>query len=83
VRGSSNVELAREFVEFIGQEAEVAVAARDFYRLPARQDIPADSLPPAVRRAREILHPEPIDWQLLEQRGSEWMRYWDENVRGR
>ena len=62
--------------------AALLLAARDFYRLPARADLPTDSLPPVLRRARAELTPEPMDWQLLQTRGPEWMRYWDEHVRG-
>jgi iron(III) transport system substrate-binding protein len=83
VRGSRNPELARRFVDFIGDQSEVLEAARQFYRLPAREDIPVDSLPPELRRARDLIVPEPIDWQILQERGPEWMRYWDENVRAR
>ena len=82
VAGTGNPELAREFVDFIGSEEEVEVAAREFYRLPARSDLPDEALPPAVRHAREVIRPEPIDWQLLHERGPEWIRYWDENIRG-
>ena len=59
------------------------LAAREFFRLPARQDLPADSLPANLRRAREQIRPEPVDWELLQERGAEWMRQWDEQVRGR
>jgi iron(III) transport system substrate-binding protein len=83
VSGSKHPELARQFVDFIGSEEEVLVAARDHFRLPARGDIPAESLPDPLRRARDVITPEPMDWQLLHERGSEWMRYWDDNVRGR
>jgi hypothetical protein len=24
-----------------------------------------------------------MDWDLLAHRGAEWMRYWDEHVRGK
>jgi len=24
-----------------------------------------------------------VDWDLLAERGAEWMRYWDEHVRGK
>jgi iron(III) transport system substrate-binding protein len=81
VNGSANPELAQRFAEFVGAQPEVLLAARDFYRLPARGDIPADSLPPVLRRARDLILPEPIDWQMLQEQGPEWMRYWDENVR--
>jgi iron(III) transport system substrate-binding protein len=81
VKGAPNAELARRFVDFVGSEEGVLLAARQFYRLPARSDISADSLPPVLRRAREEIKPEPMDWKLLQERGPDWMRYWDENVR--
>ena len=83
VAGAPNGEAARAFVEFVGSEAEVLHAAREHVRLPVREDIPVDSLPPALQRAREEIVPEPMDWELLQESGSEWMRYWDERVRGR
>lgn len=83
VQGSRNPELAQRFVDFVGSEEEVLVAAREHFRLPARGDIPAEALPEGLRVAREVIVPEPIDWQVLHERGAEWMRYWDENVRGR
>ncbi len=83
VAQSPNPEAARAFVDYIGGMEAVLVAARDHFRLPVRTDIPTDSLPPALRRAREEIVPEPMDWQLLQERGSDWMRYWDERVRGR
>ena len=82
VRGAPNPELARRFVDFVGSDAGMILAARDFFRLPARADISADSLPPVLRRAREEIRPEPMDWQLLQERGADWMRHWDEHVRG-
>jgi iron(III) transport system substrate-binding protein len=82
VKGAAHPELARDFVEFVGGPAMVTLAAREFFRLPARSDIPADSLPAALQRAREVIRPEPMDWDLLQRQGPEWMRYWDEHVRG-
>jgi iron(III) transport system substrate-binding protein len=82
VKGASHPDLAREFVEFVGSPTLVTLAARQFFRLPARTDIPADSLPPTLRRAQREIRPEPIDWDLLQRQGPEWMRYWDEHVRG-
>lgn len=83
VQGTRNLETAKQFVEFIGSEEEVLVAAREHFRLPARSDLPAEELPVALRHAREVIRPEPMDWQGLHERGAEWMRYWDENIRGR
>ena len=81
VKGAPNPELARRFVDYIGSQEGMLVAAREFYRLPARSDIPADSLTPVLRRAREEIKPEPMDWKLLQEQGPTWMRYWDEHVR--
>lgn len=83
VANSPNPERARRFVDFIGSIDEVLFAAREHVRLPVREDIPVDSLPPALQRAREEIEPEPMDWDLLQERGADWMRYWDERVRGR
>jgi iron(III) transport system substrate-binding protein len=81
VRGAPNAELARQFVEFIGSNAALVPAARDFFRLPARNDVPPDSLPERLRAIRGQIKPEPIDWARLQQQGPAWMRYWDEHVR--
>jgi iron(III) transport system substrate-binding protein len=83
VRGAPNAKRAQEFAEFVGGTPAVLIAARDFARLPARTDIPADSLPERLRQARAQIKPEPMDWARLQQRSPEWMRHWDEHVRGK
>lgn len=83
VKGSKSGELARAFEEFVGGDAGIILAARQFTRLPARTDLPADSLPVRLRTARAQIKPEPMDWKLLQEKTPEWMRYWDEHVRGR
>lgn len=83
VRGAPNPDAAKLFVEYIGGNAALVPAVREFFRLPARTDFPQDSMPPRLRAAQEKLVPEPMDWKLLQERGNEWMRHWDENVRNR
>lgn len=83
VEQAPNPEAARAFMEFVGEAGEVLFAAREHVRLPVREDIPSDSLPPSLQRARREIVPEPMDWGLLQRSGPEWMRYWDERVRGR
>lgn len=83
VKGSKHAASARAFVEFVGGDEGILLAARQFLRFPARQDIPADSLPERLRRAQKQIVPEPIDWAMLQERTPEWMRYWDEHIRGR
>jgi iron(III) transport system substrate-binding protein len=83
VKGAPNAEGARRFVEFIGGNPALAAAARDYFRLPARTDFPADSLPERLRAIRQQIRPEPMDWGRLQRQGNDWMRYWDEHVRNR
>jgi iron(III) transport system substrate-binding protein len=82
-RGAKNLEKAKRFVEWVGSTASIAHAARQFGRYPARSDIPDDSLPERLRAAKAQIKAEPLDWKLLQQKTPDWMRYWDENVRGR
>ena len=83
VRGAESPDAAKRFVDYIGGAPASLRAAREFHRLPARNDIPDDSLPEALRRVRAQVKPEPIDWARLQERINEWMRHWDENVRRR
>jgi len=83
VRGARHGAAARAFVEWVGSVDAQLVAAREVYRLPARRDIPADSLPAWAREVRRRMRPADVDWDALAERGPGWMRYWDESVRGR
>src|SRR5256886_12215574 len=83
VRGARHRDQARAFVEFVGSADAQLLAAREAYRLPARLDLPADSLPPWAREVRRVMKVADVDWDLLARRGPEWMRHWDEAVRGK
>ncbi len=82
VRNARHRAQAQAFVEYIGSREAQLLAAREVYRLPARLDVPDDSLPDWVREVRRTMHVADIDWDLLARHGEEWMRYWDEHVRG-
>ena len=82
VRGSKHLDVARAFVEFAGSGEMELAAAREVYRLPARLDLPPDSLPEWVREVRRRMVVADVDWTLLAERGPEWMRWWDQHVRG-
>ena len=58
-------------------------SARQMMRLPARLDLPEDSLPEWVRTVRAEMRVAPVDWAMLSERGSDWMTYWDRTVRGK
>lgn len=82
VRGAKHRTAARAFVEFVGSVEMQLAAAREVYRLPARLDLPGDSLPDWVRDVRRRMVVADVDWNLLAARGPEWMRWWDQHVRG-
>lgn len=81
VRGAGHPDAARRFIDWVGSPAAQLMATRQVYRLPARLDLPADSLPPWLQDVRAHMVVEPMDWNLLAQRGSAWMQWWDRHVR--
>lgn len=82
VRNARHRELARQFVDYIGSVEAQLLATREVYRLPARTDLPEDSLPAWAREVRRSMVVADVDWNQLEQHGAEWMTYWDRQVRG-
>ncbi len=45
VRGSRHPEAAQAFIDFVGSDEALLLAARRVFRLPARRDLPGDSIP--------------------------------------
>ena len=83
VRGTKHAELAKAFYEFVTTPQALVAAADSFQRIPARTDIPLDSLPQWIREAKTQITPMPLDRPLLAQHLDEWMRYWDSHIRNR
>jgi iron(III) transport system substrate-binding protein len=83
VRGTRRGEEARLYYEFVTSRAILLVSAERFLRIPARTDLPADSLPRWIRDANERIIPLPIDRALMARELDGWMRYWDANIRNR
>jgi iron(III) transport system substrate-binding protein len=82
VRGAKHLAAARAYVDFVGSAAMQLAAAREVYRVPARLDLPVDSLPDWVRDVRRRMVVADVDWNLLAAQGPDWMRWWDQHVRG-
>jgi len=82
VRGAKHQAAARAYVDFVGSIEMQLAAAREVYRLPARQDLPADSLPDWVRDVRRRMVVADVDWNLIAEHGPQWMQWWDQHVRG-
>ena len=83
VKGAKHPELAKRFYEFVTTREALHTAANDFLRIPARTDLPADSLPSWIREAKRTMKTMPVDRQLLADSLDVWMRYWDANIRNR
>jgi hypothetical protein len=58
------------------------LAAERVFRLPVRHDLPPDRVPGWVAEVEAEMAVAPMDWEMLAQRGSAWMSYWDRHVRG-
>ena len=82
VRGARHPEEAKLFIEWAGSVEAQLLAARGVFRLPARTDLPPDSVPDWVGEVEREMVVTPIDWALVGREGAGWMRYWDQHVRG-
>ena len=81
VRGTKHAAAAKEFYEFVTTPQALVTAAQRFVRMPARSDVPSDSLPAWIRDARAQIKPMALDRQLLADSLDSWMKYWDAHVR--
>jgi iron(III) transport system substrate-binding protein len=82
VRGSRHPDAAKRFIDYVGGQEAQLLAARKVFRLPARIDLPADSVPEWVGEVKRTMVVADVDWVELAAKGSEWMGYWDQHVRG-
>jgi len=81
VRGSKNREEAKRFYEFVTSKEAMIRQAVEFYRIPTRTDIEASKLPKWLNEL--TLKPMELDWESIAANEQEWMRRWDETVKGR
>jgi iron(III) transport system substrate-binding protein len=80
VKGTKHRKEAEAFYEFVNTPESLAFAAKEFYRIPSRNDIPKDTLPEWMR---DLNIPKmDMDWQLVEQKSDEWIVYWNNHIRG-
>ena len=79
--GAPQPDLARAFIDFVMQPQAVLDQARRFHRIPARTDVPADSLPGWM--AASTYTTLDLDWDRLASEGETWMQVWDEQIKGR
>jgi iron(III) transport system substrate-binding protein len=83
VAGARQPAEAQAFIDWVGSEDALLLAAEQAFRLPAREDLPRDRLPQWARDALDGIVVADVDWDLIAERGQEWMGRWDREVRGR
>jgi iron(III) transport system substrate-binding protein len=83
VAGAPHRAAAIELLEYVGSAAAQALAAEQAFRIPARSDLPVESLPEWAREVLARLVVAEYDEALAAARGPEWMAKWDREVRGR
>ena len=83
VAGAPHAEEAKRFIDWVGSREALSLTAEQAFRLPARTDMPPEELPEWASEALAQIVRAEIDWQLLADRGAEWMARWDREVRGR
>jgi iron(III) transport system substrate-binding protein len=81
VKGAPRAAEARRFYEFVTTPAALRFAADSLLRIPARADIPVDSLAPWIREAKTTIKPMAVDRRLLADSLDAWMTYWDSHIR--
>ncbi len=82
VAGCRHPELAKQFIDFLGEKEMERLAAEKTFRLPARTDL-GDALPAWAREIEREMVPAEMDWPLVEKSGAEWMSTWDRTIRGK
>ena len=81
VRGARHAEAAKRFIDWVASDEALLLAIRGVFRLPARRDLPADSLPLWVTEVEQRMKEAEVDWGMLAREGPGWMAYWDRHVR--
>ncbi len=83
VAGAPHPEEAKRFIDWVGSREALALTAERAFRLPARTDMPAEELPRWASEALAEIKRVEMDWDLLAERGAQWMSQWDREVRSR
>lgn len=80
VKGAKHKDDAISFYEFVTSREALLKQAAEFYRIPARADFERSELPEWLTSID--IRPMKVDWQMLGSKEKEWMKYWDEQVKG-
>ncbi|RDW20797.1 extracellular solute-binding protein [Oceanobacillus chungangensis] len=77
IKDAPNPKAAEAFYEFVNTKEAAQLLAETYYRIPTRSDI--EDLPAWISETE--IKPMDIDWALFQEKESEWMEYWDTNIK--
>jgi iron(III) transport system substrate-binding protein len=78
VAGAKNLSGAKAFMEFINNIDNAIEQAEKFNRMPTR----VDALEKSPSWMREPMKEMNVDWKVISEKQGEWLKYWEENIRG-
>lgn len=78
VAGAKNINAAKAFMDFINSPENAIEQAVKFNRFPTRADV-LDKCPAWMKTQVNVMD---VDWQVIAQKQDEWLKYWDENIKG-
>jgi iron(III) transport system substrate-binding protein len=81
VKGARHPEAGKVFYEFVTSKENMIIQAERFSRIPARKDISPSLLPGWISQLK--ITSMGLDWRVISSKEPEWMRLWDEQVKGR
>ncbi len=81
VKNAPHPAQAREFYEYVTSLESASVQAAKFARIPTRHDIPKSALPDWM--ASLELKPMHVDWDSIASHETEWMKFWDDRIKGK
>ena len=80
VANAPHREWAERFAAFVTSEESLLHQAERYAKLPARQDIPRESLPGELAGIEVI--PMDIDWEHFAAHENAWLRRWEQEIYG-
>lgn len=81
VAGARNLELAKQFYEFVTTPESYQYAAQKYWRIPSRRDLDFSQFSPETDPRN--FPPLRMDWQLFADSSEAWMKHWDAHIRNR
>ena len=81
INNAPNAEHAKRFMEFLFDSETVVELSNEYYQIPTRTDIDPLAMPDWYKELE--LKEMDLDWKVMADKETEWMEYWDTNIKGK